>query len=152
MKKYTFIILFVCVFAAAKTQTTTVTNFDWLLGNWAMNADGVHIYENWTKAENNTYNCQGFVIKDQDTIVTELIKIEKIGQHWVYIAQINNNNPVLFTLTPASAPNNVVFENTEHDNPQRIIYKNISSSRLFARTEAMVNGKLEADEYDYTRR
>jgi hypothetical protein len=45
----------------------------------------------------------------------------------------------------------VVFENKEHDFPQRILYWMDAENRLHARVEGTVAGKLESQEWVWTR-
>lgn len=128
------------------------TDLSWIIGSWHIDAGEVQIYETWQEGQGDSYTCQAYVLKGKDTLVVETIKIENIGGFWVYIAQINAQNPVLFTLTQKSTAKELVFENLEHDNPQRVIYKFVNDGELYARTESVVKGKEIIDEYPYTRR
>ena len=136
---------------AVAQKTIEKPDLKWLLGSWEMNAGEVKIYENWLAGDNNSYIGTGYVVSGKDTVVTETMKIEIVGGFWVFIAQINNNNPVLFTLKKTSTAKELTFENLEHDNPQRVIYKFVDGENLYARTEADIKGKKEVDEYKYTR-
>lgn len=127
------------------------SDLKWLLGSWEMDAIKVQIYENWVESANNSYKGTGYVISAGDTIVKETMKIEMVGNYWVFIAQVNNNNPVLFTLKASSKAKELTFENLEHDNPQRVIYTFVDGKNLHARTEALVKGKVVVDRYNYTR-
>lgn len=127
------------------------TDLNWLVGNWKMIQGTLTITEHWETKNSTELHGIGYVIKGADTVVRELMKIEKIGKHWIFIAQINNNNPVLFTLKPSSNAKELEFENLEHDAPQRVIYEYVSKTQLYARTEADKNGKELIDEYDYTK-
>lgn len=146
------LLVIVIVSSAWAQDSIKKTDLSWILGSWHIDAGEVQIYETWKEGQGNTYICEGFVLKGKDTLVVETIKLEKIGGFWVYIAQINEQNPVLFTLTPKSTAKELVFENLEHDNPQRVVYKFVNDKELYARTEAMVNGQEVVDEYPYTRR
>lgn len=152
MKKELLAILFVVTAMAAGAQTKM--DFDWLLGNWKigeMEGSSITIYERWKKGPSDSYTGEGFVLDGKDTILKEAMRIENINGFWFFIAQINDNNPVLFTLTTGSTATHLVFENKEHDNPQRVIYKFVSKSQLHARTEALVDGKEMADDYPFSR-
>lgn len=133
-------------------KTIEKADLKWLLGSWEMNAGEVKIYENWIEGDRNSYIGTGYVISGKDTIVTETMKIEMVGGFWVFIAQINDSNPVLFTLKTSSKAKELTFENLEHDNPQRVIYTFVDNKNLNARTEALVKGKEVVDRYSYTRR
>lgn len=132
-------------------EKITKDDFKWLVGNWEMKQGKLTIVENWKEGKDSTLIGEGLVIKGNDTIVQEQMRIDKVGDYWVFIAQINNNNPVLFTLLPSSNSAELEFENLEHDNPQRVVYEYVSEKELHARTEADVKGKEEVDEYNYTK-
>ncbi len=154
MKKKILTLITIALASVSVMAQNTIEKSDlkWLLGSWEMDAGVVKIYENWEEGTTNSYTGTGYVIKGKDTIVTETMKIEMVGNFWVFIAQINNNNPVLFTLKTQSKAKVLTFENLEHDNPQRVIYKFIDANNLYAKTEALINSKDIVDEYRYKRR
>lgn len=155
MKKILTVLVGLFIAVSARAQTNLdVADFSWLEGNWQIDLSEIKIkvFENWKRGEGNTYLGEGYVLKGKDTIVKEVIKIEKVGPHWVYIAQINDNAPVLFTLKAESTAKQLVFENLEHDNPQRIRYTFISNNEMMARTEAIVEGKAVNEDYPFVRR
>ena len=49
------------------------------------------------------------------------------------------------------APNEAVFENPDHDFPQRIIYRRPNAGALSARIEGTMNGKMTGMDYPFTR-
>jgi hypothetical protein len=67
-------------------------------------------------------------IRNGDTVFNEKLKIEKIGDEIFYIADVKHNAaPVYFKLTSLN-DNEAVFENPQHDFPQKIVYKNIDGN------------------------
>lgn len=153
MKKILFTIIAATIYGFAMGQDTIKHNdLKWILGSWEMNTGEVMIYESWEKGKGDSYTGKGYVIKGADTLFTETMKIEMVGGFWVFIAQINDYNPVLFTLKTGSTEKQLTFENMEHDNPQRVVYKYVSEKEMHAQTEAMVEGKEVIEEYNYTRR
>jgi len=58
--------------------------------------------------------------------------------------------PVVFKLTKNS-DNEAVFENLQHDFPQRIIYRRESADALFARVEGSEKGVNKAIDFRYKR-
>ena len=67
-----------------------------------------------------------------------------------YIATVGNQQPILFALVESSN-NKYVFENKEHDFPQRLIYYFINENSIKVFVEGEMDGKLEKDEYNLTR-
>jgi len=59
------------------------------------------------------------------------------------------NPPTPFPMK-SSDKTRIVFENLEHDYPQRILYWR-DGEKLCARTEGEIDGKSEAEEWCYAR-
>lgn len=125
--------------------------FDWLVGNWQGPMGEGTYYESWKKANHILEGSALMKNKNGKVVLTEILRIEKIGPHTVYIAVVNKNNPVLFTLA-ASGENKWVFENKEHDFPQRIIYIQESETKLLARVEGLQKEKMVKDEFHLLRK
>ena len=152
MKKMILLAVAALMMSAASHTEIRYKDLEWITGNWHMDAGEIQVYESWKKGKDESYVGEAWVLQGRDTIVTEYIKIEKIGPHWVYIAQINDGNPVLFTLKETSEPKNLVFENMEHDNPKWITYKWINKNEVLAATETDIEGPITREEYPYKRR
>jgi hypothetical protein len=68
----------------------------------------------------------------------------------VYIAQPEKSLPTLFTLVSAGN-NRFIFENKEHDFPQKIIYHFASSNLLNASIEGEIKGKMNKKEFRFNK-
>ena len=127
-----------------------------LLGDWESTSGTYSYYENWKPAGDSILEGKAKMVnKAGKIILRELLKIEKIGTHIVYIAAVNNNQPVLFTLIKTTVKDQKiqwVFENKEHDFPQRIIYLLESDNSLFARVEGLRDGKEVKEEFRLTKK
>lgn len=127
----------------------------WLVGQWKSQSGKNTYYESWKSTNHGTLEGSASMVNPQGkTIFTEVLRIEKIGSHVVYIAAVKKNHPVLFTLIETSEENNKpkwVFENKEHDFPQRIIYIQQSMDSLVARVEGVIKGKEEKEEFRFKR-
>ncbi|MGB0178057.1 MAG: DUF6265 family protein, partial [Owenweeksia sp.] len=80
----------------------------------------------------------------------EELRLQKINNYWCYIATVKGKKPVLFTHTTME-PGHLVFENTEHDFPQRITYKLQQDGGLKATVEGMEKGKERKEEFNMQR-
>lgn len=67
-----------------------------------------------------------------------------------YVAKPSGQAETAFKLVRASA-NEVVFENPQHDFPQRIIYTLKEDGKLVAAIEGAKNGKSRRVEFSYQR-
>ena len=82
------------------------------------------------------------------TVSFELLRIESQKDQIVYLSMPNGRSPATpFPLKEASGTR-VVFENPTHDFPQRIIYWR-DGEVLHARTEGLVRGALESEEWQW---
>ncbi len=68
----------------------------------------------------------------------------------VFIAQPAGRGETAFTLQPGS-PGAAVFENPQHDFPQRVIYRLDDGGRLNARIEGQRNGSLQGVDFPMQR-
>ena len=132
--------------AAVNAQSTGIEQFEWLTGNWKGPADKGDFYESWTRYDESTLTGEGYLIIENDTVFREVLRIQNICGHWVYIASINKGVPVLFALA-ASDDSKWVFENKEHDFPQRVVYSLKTDGSLLAWIEGEMKGKMRKEEY-----
>lgn len=137
--------------AALLAQDNSSTQFAFLEGNWVMKEGKGEFHERWTRNADNTFSGFGFMLSAKgDTLMREVLRIQKIGRHWVYIAAINKDEPTLFTLRE-SKNNTWVFENKEHSFPQRIAYQQKPDGSLLAWIEGKMLGKVRKEEYPMQR-
>ena len=68
----------------------------------------------------------------------------------VFVASPSNQDSATFTLVEHEA-NRAVFENPEHDFPQRIIYSLISASKLLGRIEGSIGGEFKGIDFPMTK-
>ena len=99
----------------------------WLTGTWVMTKpNGNQRLEIWQKDSSTSLTGKGYKVSGKDTILLETLKIyedEKDLSTW-YVPTVpdqNEGKPVLFKMTRRS-DYLFVFENKEHDFPQRITY------------------------------
>ncbi len=129
-------------------KTTTLKELKWMLGNWESKTDEGILYEDWKKVDDSTYNGHAYAISlDGDTTFNENAKVILRNGNIIYSVTVNNEESVDFTLVDIEQQ--AVFENVNHDYPQRIIYKNLSADSLFARIEGTVDGAEESEDFRY---
>jgi hypothetical protein len=103
---------------------TDFEKLSWIVDRWVSTDGDATSYEHWEKVSNDLIVGSSETIKNGDTVFHEKLKIAKEGDDIFYIAEVKHNPaPVKFKLTSIS-DNQAVFENPEHDFPQKIVYKN----------------------------
>ena len=122
-------------------NTENFKSLSWLIGNWEGQSGKATLSENWKKINDFTMVGKGRTVVNGETVVVENLQLHLIGNHLGYIASPNDAPPVFFTLIE-SQENKWVFENLEHDFPQRIIYTRKSTDIFEAKIEG-VNSKGE---------
>ena len=85
------------------------------------------------------------------TVQTEHIQLRETNGQVAYIVALSMGaKPTVFKLIKGS-DNEAVFENPEHDFPQRIIYRRESAEALFARIEGSEKGVKKGMDFRYKR-
>lgn len=86
-------------------------------------------------------------LKQGRAVFSEFMRIETRGEDVYYIARIGDSKqtPTPFKLIRLEGQE-AVFENPEHDFPQRIIYR-ATEGGLFARIEGKDKGKDRSEDY-----
>jgi hypothetical protein len=126
---------------------------DWVIGTWENRSDKGDLQETWTKTDDSTYHGKTFMIVNRDTVFSETISLEERGGelHYIPITRDQNSSfPVRFKYI-STENGEIIFENKEHDFPQRVIYKNAGSDSLYARIEGNENGQFRKEEFAMTK-
>ena len=148
-----FLILTILTVACSKRKGTeqheSMTKLDWLLGTWAILTPEHRLYESWEKLNDSVFAGNSVIIINSDTAYTEKISLLKKNDDIFYVPTVSNQNdgqPVEFKLV--SVEHGIfVFENTEHDFPQRIIYDNPHPDSLHASIEGYDKGEFRREEF-----
>ena len=117
-------------------------------GKWKMDFDKASIYEEWVLENETELIGTSFSLDTEKKIISEIIYLKKFGDQWAYIALPRNQDITLFKLVEYSS-DKFVFENIEHDFPQRIIYEFLTGGKLNASIEENINGKFTRKEFPY---
>lgn len=106
----------------------------WLIGEWGNTSKEGILTETWTKENDSTFLGKTYFITGKDTAFTESIQLMQKEDQLLYIPTVSDQNegkPVSFILT-TSSENQLVFENKEHDFPQKITYNKITNDSIVA--------------------
>lgn len=126
---------------------------NWLIGTWENKTPRGSVYEAWHVLNKTELSGRSFMVKDQDTMVFEQIRLVQEGDMLVYIPTVedqNNKQPVRFTQKSVT-DSELIFENTNHDFPQVIQYKRISKDSLVAEISGEVRGKMKKQTFPMKR-
>lgn len=116
---------------------------NWLLGSWGHTSKEGTLAENWVKANDSVYKGESFFIIGKDTVFAEYVDLAETNGKLIYSASAkgqNNEKPVPFTMTSGD-DKTTVFENPEHDFPNKITYNRVNNDSLVATISGMQKGK-----------
>lgn len=144
--------LLTLVGAAPATQPASLESLGFLQGTWVSESGSTRTTETWTSAEGNLLLGTSKTVRDRKAVFFEYLRIELDNTGTpVYVAMPLGKDATKFALKDATQNNRVVFENPQHDFPQRIIYTLQPDGTLRARIEGQVNGKERSKEWTFTR-
>jgi len=128
--------------------------FAFILGSWEMQTAKGKIVEQWVQNPDKTLSGKSYRINAKgDSLLTETLKIKKIGKDTFYCSTVTGQNEgkeTCFKLI-TTKDEAYVFEDKTHDFPQRIVYQNQGKNDLLAWIEGELNGKSRKSEFRYKR-
>jgi hypothetical protein len=135
-------------------ENKDLKQLEWLIGNWVNLTENSSSYEIWKKSSETEYSAHSYVIENGDTVFSEFVLLKQIDGIINYIVTVSDQNSqqaINFKLV--STQNGVfVFENLEHDFPQRIVYSNPVKDSLVAFIEGIENGKQQKIDFSFVRK
>src|SRR5882724_7047092 len=144
------LILSFCVGPFAMGQHIELFNqLQQLNGVWKTEVKGKTIFESWKLINDHEMSGMSYRIKNTDTVVFEQTRIVYRDSQLFYIAKVKNQNDgqeVAFKLI-SSTNKTFIFENPEHDFPQRVAYQFISADSVHAWIDGKYRGKEMKEDY-----
>lgn len=144
------IILTIFMLSFSSFAQNRMDAFGFLEGKWKLDNDKFTLIEEWTIKSDTVFQGVSYIVNEGEIEIAERLHLMKLNDHIVYIAQPGRNLPTLFTLI-SGENNRFIFENKEHDFPQRIIYHLVPDNILNATIEGDVNGELKKKEFNFIR-
>lgn len=140
MRKVLLSALFLAPPVAA--QSRTLAELHWLAGCWERARPTSRMVELWTPAVNNVMTGTSYSVTDTSQRELEQLRLFARGDTLVYEAHPSTQRMNEFMSTKISAQE-IVFEDPEHDFPQRITYRRIGTDSLIAVTEGDRAGRAQ---------
>lgn len=130
-------------------SNVTLNTISWLSGAWVAEGNGRQISEQWMSPAGGKLLGMSRTVSHGRTVEYEFLLLRVEGNGDInYVAKPSGQAETAFKLVRASA-NEVVFENPQHDFPQRIIYTLKEGDKLTAAVEGTKNGKSRRIEFGY---
>jgi len=131
----------------AETPPPDVSALAWMEGRWTGRQDGVEMEEQWTSPAGGALLGLHKDVKGGRLVLFEFLRIAATSDGIVYFASPRSAPPTPFRLLEL-ADRRVVFENKEHDFPQRILYWR-EGDVLHARVEGTRGGRPVGEEWSW---
>jgi len=127
---------------SSATESYSIANLAWLAGCWASVGGEAGSGEQWTVPAGNTLFGVSRTVRNSKTVAYEFVQIRETEAGQIeYIAKPSGQTEAVFLMVRLSEVE-VVFENPDHDFPQRIIYRLDAEGNLEARIEGEVKGEV----------
>jgi len=128
-----------------------LAHLPWMLGCWESADQEPGSGETWRVTNDGSMIGFNRSVRDAEVVATEGMRIEKSADgNLVFIASPSGQEPARFVMVDI-ADDEVVFENREHDFPQRIIYRLLSLDRMLGRIEGTVDGEAKSADFPFRR-
>ena len=125
----------------------TIDDLAWLSGCWAAANREVGSGDQWMPPAGGTMIGVSRSVRDGETVAFEFIRIvEQEDGGLEFIASPSGQNTTSFFMLSLS-DREVIFENPDHDFPQRIIYRLMSDEDLLGRIEGTIDGTERAVDF-----
>ena len=121
------------VFAAAEDACTDLEQAAFLLGTWQSETQGTRFMERWRRDEGGGFRGSAEAIRDGERFQQEAMTLRVVAGTLVYAADPSLDGNFVEFRGVRCTPGEAVFENPEHDFPQRLHYRLDDSGILTAR-------------------
>lgn len=127
-----------------------LAELSWLAGSWVMVESGNSSEEHWTQPSGGTMLGMNRTVINGRTVAFEYLRIAKTPQGVVYMASPDGRYPPTPFALLEMAPDRAVFENPDHDFPQRIIYHR-KGGTLDVEIEGLQDGRTVSRKWSWHR-
>ena len=138
--------------SAVAQKASRLNEISWLLGDWEAKKGPGYFIESWAKQNDSIWDGAGTYFDSTGRrLMSEQLQLLALNDTLWYLPTVSNQNngkPVKFKEKSITA-SEVVFENLQHDFPQRIVYQKLSDSTMLAYIEGTVNGKLQRQDFPF---
>jgi uncharacterized protein DUF6265 len=134
----------------AETRAPRVAQMTWLAGCWESRRGDSLIEEQWMNPGGGTMIGMSRTVAGDATREFEFMQIREQEGRLVYTAHPSGQKEASFPSIEVTE-SKVVFENAEHDFPQRIFYRSDGAGALTARIEGAQAGQVKGIDFPMRR-
>ncbi|MGH7493203.1 MAG: DUF6265 family protein [bacterium] len=138
-------------FANAQERDPAVEDFAWLAGCWQRSGKGHEVVEQWMKPAGDLMLGMSRTVANGKAREFEFLQIRRKEEGGIFYVAIPSGQQETWFKLVKHGTHEAVFENPDHDFPQRIIYRLEKDGSLAARIEGTVQGQLKSIDFPYQR-
>jgi len=146
MKRWLPAVALVFAVSGASAQIQRV---GWLAGCWSISGGKRTVDEQWMAPRVASMQGMSRTVRGDKLLAYEFVMLRERGELLDYEVSPSGQARTVFTSTTVT-DSSVVFENLQHDFPQRVAYQR-NGDRLLAWIEGPRNGQMRRIEYPYER-
>jgi hypothetical protein len=120
-----------------------------MAGCWQAGDAQATMEEVWMRAGGGTMMGTARVLAGGRTVFSEFVEVAERPAGLVMTVALGIGKPGVSFTRIAAGPDEVVFENAQHDFPQRIRYLRQSDGAVLARIEGVDKGQPKAEDFPY---
>lgn len=135
---------------AAGMQAAGIARLQWMQGCWETSAGARTVEEHWMAPRGRSMLGMSRTVAGGSLVEHEFIVLREEGDRFAYEAHPARQPAAVF-LSREVGDSMLLFENLEHDFPQRIGYRRDGPDTLVAWIEGTVNGKARRVDFAYRR-
>ena len=142
--------LMIASLATAAAQPRSIEVLAWLGGCWETASGGRTVEEQWMAPRGGSMVGVSRTLRENSLVEFEVVVIREQENQLAYEAHPSGQPSAVF-ISRAWTDSTVVFENLQHDFPQRIGYQRSGSNSLLAWIEGNRQGQAQRVEFPYNR-
>ncbi len=130
-----------------------IDQLQWLVGTWINESEEEFSQETWSRENESSFTAYSFTQAGKKMVFAETMALEQKGENLLLtVATVNQNNEKPITFKMVSSENGqFIFENKNHDFPNRIVYTNPVKDSLHAWIEGSSNGEYKKVDFYFSR-
>jgi hypothetical protein len=144
------LLVLVTLASPLSAQGRTLVDLHWLAGCWERARPTSRMVELWTPAVNNVMTGTSYSVTDTSQRELEQLRLFARGDTLIYEAHPSSQMMNEFKSTKITAQE-IVFEDPEHDFPQKITYRRSGADSLYAVTEGDRAGRAQPITFAFKR-
>jgi Domain of unknown function (DUF6265) len=131
-------------------QFPSIDQLEWLQGCWEIMSPQRTVEEQWMAPRGDSMIGMSRTVRGGKLVEYETVVIRQQGNQLAYEAHPSGQPSAIF-FSNSVTDSMVVFENPQHDFPQKIGYKRTGSDALLAWIEGVDKGQTRRVEFPYRR-